>query len=60
MQATALTTCQAVAEQDAEAARRAALATAGIAPWLAAYGAGLMDPVRDEADRGAWPTFDTS
>ena len=58
MQATALTTCQAVVERDAEAARRAALATAGIAPWLAAYGAGLMDPVRDEDAGAEWPRFE--
>ncbi len=59
MQVTVLTTCQALVESDAEAARRAALATAGIAPWLAAYRAGLMDPVRDEApDDGGWPAFE--
>ena len=57
MQATALTTAHAVVERDAEAARRAALATAGIAPWLAAYGAGLMDPVRDDAPEPDWPGF---
>ncbi len=57
MQATAVTTCQAVVEGDAEAARRAAVATAGIAPWLAAYGAGLMDAARDADTASAWPGF---
>ena len=57
MQATALTTCDAIANRDAEAARRAALASAGIAPWTAAYAAGLVDPVRDGDATAEWPHF---
>ena len=43
VQATALTTVRAVAESDVASGRRAAVANAGMAIWLAAYGAGLME-----------------
>ena len=59
IQATALTTCEAIANSDPEAARRAALATAGLAPWTAAYAAGLVDPVRDGDGQAEWPHFDS-
>ena len=57
MQAAALTTCDAIANRDPEAARRAALATAGTAPWTAAHAAGLVDPVRDDQPDARWPAF---
>ena len=43
VQATALATVRAIAESDIAAGRRAAVANAGMAIWLAAYGAGLME-----------------
>jgi hypothetical protein len=43
VQATALATVRAIAESDMASARRAAVANAGMAVWLAAYGAGLME-----------------
>lgn len=57
IQATALTAAQAVAARDAQAARRAAVAAAGLSPWLGGYGLGLLDPAHDDATRAPWPRW---
>ena len=49
VQVTALATVQAVAEQDADIARRAAIANSAMGIWLASYGTGLMEGRKDRA-----------
>jgi hypothetical protein len=53
VQATVLATVQAVAEEDAEIGRRAAIANSAMGLWLASYGMGLMEGRKD----GAAPRF---
>jgi hypothetical protein len=54
VQATVLATVQAVADDDAEIGRRAAIANSAMGLWLASYGTGLLEGRND----GAEPRFE--
>ncbi len=57
LQVAACAAAAAAAAGDADAARRSALARAGLVPWLAGQEIGLRDPSLDGAGADAWPSL---